>query len=51
MLQAGRGPGTGLYVEEDIRPREPSPPSARRPSEVLDAMPWPRESSCTRGWT
>ena len=42
MLQAGQGPGTGLYVEEDIRPRDPSAAEREAAERVLDAMPWPR---------
>ncbi len=42
MLQAGRGPGTGLYVEEDVRPRDPSAAEREAAEQVLDAMPWPR---------
>ena len=43
MLHAGRGPGTGLYVEEDIRPRDPSAAEREAAERVLDAIPWCRE--------
>jgi glutathione synthase/RimK-type ligase-like ATP-grasp enzyme len=43
MLHAGRGPGTGLYVEEDIRPRDPSAAERETAEDVLDAMPWARD--------
>jgi hypothetical protein len=44
MLKAGADPaGSGLYVEEDIRPRAPSPAERGAAEKVLDAMPWARD--------
>lgn len=43
MLQPGRGTVAGLYVEEDIRPREPSTAEREVADRVLDAVRWPRE--------
>ena len=43
MLRAGRGPATGLYVEEEIHAREPSAAEREAAERALDAMPWPRE--------
>ena len=43
MLHAGRGPGTGLYVDENIRPRDPSAAEREAAERVLDAIPWSRD--------
>jgi hypothetical protein len=43
MLSPGQDPPPhGLYVEEDIRPREPTAAERTAADEVLDAMPWDR---------
>jgi hypothetical protein len=43
MLRPGQDPPPdGLYVEEDIRPREPNAAERTAADEVLDAMPWDR---------
>jgi hypothetical protein len=44
MLEPGRAPTTSvLYLEEDIRPRDPAPAERSVAEEVLDALPWPRD--------
>lgn len=43
MLHAGRDPGTGLYVEEEISPRDPSAAEREAAERVLDAIPWSGE--------
>jgi glutathione synthase/RimK-type ligase-like ATP-grasp enzyme len=42
MLQRGRAPSTGLYVEEDISPRDPDGAERTVAEEILDSLPWPR---------
>jgi glutathione synthase/RimK-type ligase-like ATP-grasp enzyme len=42
MLHPERSPARGLYVEEDIRPREPSRDERAAAEEVMGALPWPR---------
>ncbi len=44
MLKPGEAPTARvLYLEEDIRPREPEPAERAAAEEVLDALPWPRD--------
>ncbi len=42
MLNRGQSHASGLYVEENIEPREPSMAERRVADEVLDSLPWPR---------
>jgi hypothetical protein len=42
MLTRGRAPSSSLYLEEDIRPREPDRAERAAAEEVLDSLPWPR---------
>jgi hypothetical protein len=42
MLTRGRAPSSSLYLEEDIRPREPDRAERVAAEEVLDSLPWPR---------
>jgi hypothetical protein len=44
MLRPGQDPPPdGLYVEEEIRSREPTEAERAAADEVLDAMPWNRQ--------
>ena len=38
----GQPPSDGLYVQEEIRAREPDPLERAVAEEVLDSLPWPR---------
>jgi glutathione synthase/RimK-type ligase-like ATP-grasp enzyme len=42
MLQPGQPPSDGLYVQEEIRAREPDPLERAVAEEALDSLPWPR---------
>ena len=42
MLQPGQPPSESLYVQEEIRAREPDPLERAVAEEVLDSLPWPR---------
>ncbi len=44
MLKPGDAPTARvLYLEEDIRPRDPEPAERAAAEHVLDALPWPRD--------
>jgi glutathione synthase/RimK-type ligase-like ATP-grasp enzyme len=42
LLRSGQDPSGSLYLEEDIRRREPELPEREAAEEILDALPWPR---------
>ena len=43
MLRPGQPPSDDLYVEEEIRAREPDGVERAVAEEILDSLPWPRE--------
>ncbi len=42
LLRGGQAPSTSLYLEEDIRPREPEGVERQAAEEILDSLPWGR---------
>jgi glutathione synthase/RimK-type ligase-like ATP-grasp enzyme len=44
MLRPGQAPTASvLYLDEQVRPREPEPAELAVAGEILDSLPWPRE--------
>ena len=43
LLRPGLRPGTALFLEEDVQPREPSPAELAAADRALAALPFPHE--------